>query len=60
MKQREAVPSGDTLTAGFNGGSAEKVAAVSFHGTGRLQMSPSQQVVQTCTVLRVTKMQDPI
>lgn len=50
MILREVIFSVDTLIARFNGVFVEKTAAVSFQGTGRLQMFPSQQEVQTCSV----------
>lgn len=47
---REVIFPGDTPIARFNGVIVEKIAEVSFQGTGRLQMFPSQQEVQTCGV----------
>lgn len=50
MMLREVTFPGDTLITRFNGEFVEKMAAVLFHGTGKLQMFPSQQEVQTCSV----------
>lgn len=48
MMLREAILPVDRLIDLFKGVFIEKMAVVSFQGTGRLQMFPSQQAVQTC------------